>query len=610
MEVSGAGVMESRGRLRVFWLMTAAGVLASILVLRLAYWQVAQHGRITALAAAQHQVTFKLPAHRGRILDRNGQLLATDTPVYNVVAAPNLIPAQQRQDIANRLSPLLGIDAAQVATQLTQPLKFLYLKRKVAQDVGDRVAALHLTGIALEADTKRAYLTSVDAPTTNPGPIVLPASPFPLASPSPSPSPGAPPMAPILPHSLASNLLGFVNDDGGGQYGIEQFYDKQLHGTDGLESTLKTGADQTIVLSDQKRQEPKNGVDLQLALDSQIQFFAEQALAQGVQKTGAESGSVIVMEPSTGNIIAWADYPSFDANSFGGTDGKLFTDPIVSGLYEPGSVMKIVTLSGGLDDHAITPDYTFNETGAVSVGGFTIHDWDNKAHGNISMTRVLELSLNAGAVKVQQMEGAPNFLTYLQRFGIGRPTGIDLANETSQALPPAPSWHASELATASFGQGVVVTPIEMITAVNAVATGGRLVQPRVVMSTIDDSGNRHDVAPQADVQVVGPDTAAQMRQMMISVVEHGSGWTTQMPAWKNRIAGKTGTANIPENGKYTDKVVASFVGFMPADNPRFTMLVIMRKPQGGGFQQEGTFAAAPVWKQIAQQILAQWHITP
>ena len=487
-------VTESRGRLRVFWLMAGAGLLAAVLVLRLAYWQVVEHKQIAALAADQHQVTFKLPANRGRILDRNGQLLATDTPVFNVVAAPNLIPAQTRAAIAQSLAPLLGMDQGEIVAQISQPLKFTYIKRKVPKATGDKIDSMHLTGIGLEADSQRSYLASVDAPPTTPGPIVL-VSPFPQLSPSPSPSPGAPAPAPILPHSLASNLLGFVNNDGAGQYGIEQYYNQQLSGTDGFESSLKTGANQTIVLSDQQRQEPKNGVDLQLAIDSQVQFFAEKALADGVQKTGAESGSVIIMEPSTGNIVAWADYPSFDANSFGGTDSKLFTDPVVSGLYEPGSVMKLVTMSGGIDSNSVTPGTSFNETGAVNVGGFTIHDWDNKAHGNITMTKVIEQSLNVGAVKVQQTEGADNFLTYLNRFGIGKATGVDVANEVNQQLPAKTSWHASELATASFGQGIVVTPIEMIDAVNTIASGGRLVKPRAVTATIDGKRPAHRPRP-------------------------------------------------------------------------------------------------------------------
>jgi cell division protein FtsI/penicillin-binding protein 2 len=573
-------VTEDRGRLRVIWLMAASGLLAMVLLAKLVYWQVVEHQRITLLAAAQHRVTFKLPAQRGKIIDRSGQLLATDTPVANVVADPSLIATPARPRIAASLAPLLGLSATDLLKRLSMPVKFEYLKRKVPRETADRIDALHLTGIALEGDARRSYLAVSD--TTGAGP----------------------------PHSLAANLLGFVNDGGAGQYGLEQQYDNQLKGHDGSESTLKTGANETIVLSDVKRVPPRDGTTLQLGLDSQIQFYAEKALADGVKKTNAESGSVIVMEPSSGNIVAWADYPSFDGNNFGASDGKLFTDLNVSGLYEPGSVMKVVTLAGGLQSHAITPGYTFNETGSVTVGGYNIQDWDHKPHGNIDMTKVLALSLNAGAVKVQQMEGADNFYKFLGAFGIGRLTGIDVAGEVGQPLKPLSNYRASELATTSFGQGVAVTPIEMISAINTVAAGGRFVRPRAVTSQILADGSRKDLPPDPGVPVLDAVAEDQIKQMMVTVVEHGSGWTVQMDGWHNRIAGKTGTANVPEGGKYSDKVISSFVGFMPADNPRFTMFVIMRKPQGDTLAQEGTFTAAPVWKSIAQQILMQWQITP
>ncbi|MFN2465015.1 MAG: peptidoglycan D,D-transpeptidase FtsI family protein [Candidatus Dormibacteria bacterium] len=560
--------------------MAAAGLLAAVLVARLAYWQVVQHAHIVALAAEQHSVTLTLPASRGSIVDRSGQLLASDVPVYDVVGAPNLIAVPSRADIASRLSPILGRPTADILKDLGRPLKFEYLKRKLPKVQADMVTALHLPGIALQQDSTRSYL---------------------LADPGQGGQDA---------RSLASNLLGFVNDAGQGQYGVEQYYDALLHGTEGVESTLKTGANQTITLSDKKRIEPRRGDDLVLGLDSQVQFFAEKALQDGVKRTHSESGSVLVMEPATGNIVAWADYPTYDANRYSTTDPRLMNDPVVSGLYEPGSLMKVVTLSGSLDAGAITPDYSFNETGAVNVGGYTIRDWDLKPHGNVTMTRVLELSLNAGAVKAMQLEGADNFYRYFQAFGIGKKTGIDVANEVNHSLPTLSSIYPSEMATMTFGQGVAVTPIEMIGALNTVANGGRFVKPRAVVQRRRSDGTVIDVPVELGTQAVSPATAARMRDMMISVTERGSGKPARIDGWANRIAGKTGTANIPENGKYTDKVVASFAGFMPADHPRFTMVVIMRKPQGSNFEQEGTFAAAPVWKQIAQQILVQWQMTP
>jgi cell division protein FtsI/penicillin-binding protein 2 len=571
---------EDRGRLRVIWLMGIAVVLAVVLVGKLVYWQVLEHKRISLLAARQHQVTFKLPSQRGRILDRSGQLIATDTPVANVVADPSLITASARPKVAASLAPVLGMTPADVLKHLQVPLKFEYVRRGVARDTADKITALRLPGIALEADVRRSYLASTD------------------------------PSAPTEPRSLASNMLGFVNAGGVGQYGLEQYYNTLLTGKDGYESTLKTGANETIVLSDIKKVPPRDGTSLLLGLDSQIQFLAEKALADGVKKTGAESGSVIIMEPNTGNIVGWADYPTYDANRFSTTDGKLFTDSIAGGLYEPGSVMKVVTLAGALQAHAITPDYAFNETGSVAVGGYNIQDWDHKPHGTVDMSKVLALSLNAGAVKAQQMEGGDSFYKFLNLFGIGHATGIDVAGEANQPLKPLSSYYASELATTSFGQGVAVTPIQMLTAINTVAAGGRYVRPRAVTAEITSDGTRKDLAPDPGTPVLDPVAEAQIRQMMVGVVEQGSGWTVKMDGWHNRIAGKTGTANVPEGGKYTDKVISSFVGFMPVENPRFTMIVIMRKPQGDTLAQEGTFTAAPVWKSIAQQILVQWQITP
>jgi cell division protein FtsI/penicillin-binding protein 2 len=571
---------EDRGRLRVIWLMGFATVLAAVLVGKLVYWQVLEHKRISLLAARQHQVTFKLPSQRGRIFDRGGQLIATDTPVANVVADPSLIPVRDRPRVAAGLAPLLGMAPPEVLKHLLVPLKFEYVRRGVAKETADRIAALRLPGIALEADMRRSYLASTD------------------------------PAAPAEARSLAANMLGFVNAAGEGQYGVEQYYNTVLTGKDGYVSTLKTGANETIVLSDVKKVPPRDGTSLLLGLDSQVQFFAEKAITDAVKKTGAESGSVIIMEPSTGNIVAWANYPTYDANLFGATDGKLFTDPIAGGLYEPGSVMKVVTLAGGLQSGAITPDYSFNETGSVAVGGFNIQDWDHKPHGNVDMSKVLAMSLNVGAVKAQQLQGADNFYKFLNLFGIGHSTGIDVAGEANQRLKPLAGYYPSELATSSFGQGVAVTPIQMLAAINTVASGGRYIRPRAVTAQISSDGIRRDLPPDPGTPVLDPLAEGQIRQMMVGVVERGSGWTVKMDGWQNRIAGKTGTANVPEGGKYTDNVISSFVGFMPVENPRFTMLVIMRKPQGDTLAQEGTFTAAPVWKSIAQQILVQWQITP
>ena len=550
-------------------------MLSAYLVLlgRLTYWQVWRHGDMSRLAAAYHDDTITLPAVRGDILDRNGALLVTNTPVFSIFASPDQISAADRQNIADQLAPILELPPDDIMAKLATTRKFVYLARRMPAAVAQQLDKLRLPGIGKIAETQRSYVDGGVPGTT-----------------------------------LAANLLGFANNEGVGNYGIEGYYDKTLHGQDGFEATVRDLANQPIVLSDRQRRDPVNGMTLQLSLDSTIQVVAERALADGVQKYQAESGSLIIMEPNTGRIVAWADVPSYNANDFATTPTEQFRDPIVSDLYEPGSVMKVVTLSGALDTHAITPDYRFNETGTAVVGGFAIHNWDGRAHGMVTMTQVLENSLNVGAIKAEQLEGSANFYQYLQKFGIGATTGIDLAGETAAPLADLSKWKASQLATASFGQGVDATAIEMLAAVDAVATGGNLVWPHVVDSMIDSKGVRHQVQPRIVRQVISARTAQQMQQMMVGVVEHGSGFAAKIDGFKNRIAGKTGTASIPENGGYSkDQTIGSFVGFLPVDHPQFIMLVITRKPK---ILFEGAYVAAPIWKSVASALITQWQIAP
>ena len=567
----GAQQLEPRSRI----LTLMALVLGAYLVLlgRLGYWQVFRHSDMARLAAAYHDDTITLSAVRGNILDRNGALLVTNTPVFSIFASPDQISAAERQDIATRLAPVLGLSAADIQVKLAANRKFVYLARRVPALVAHQLDGLKLPGIGKIAETQRAYVDGGVAGT-----------------------------------SLAANLLGFANDEGTGNYGVEGYYNKLLHGQDGFEATVRDLANRPIVLSDRQRRDPINGAALQLSLDGTIQVVAERALADGVQKYQAESGSLIIMEPATGRIVAWADVPSYDANEFATTSTAQFIDPIVSNLYEPGSVMKVMTLAGALDVHAITPDTRFNETGVAVVGGVAIRNWDNKAHGNVTMTQVLQNSLNVGAIKVQQMEGADRFYQYLQRFGIGSRTGVDVAAETAAPLRDLAKWKPIELATASFGQGVDATAIEMLAAVNVAANGGNLVWPHVVDQVIDSNGTRHPVQPRVVRQVISAKAAQQMQQMMVGVVEHGSGFAARIDGFKNRIAGKTGTASIPENGSYAkDQTIGSFVGFLPADHPQFIMMVITRKPR---VLFEGAYVAAPIWKTVASALITQWQIAP
>jgi cell division protein FtsI/penicillin-binding protein 2 len=472
---------------------------------------------------------------------------------------------------------VLGVDKAKVMETLQSNSKFAYILRRFPKAKADQLRGLKLPGVGLEDESQSSYLPGITSSS-----------------------------------SLAANLLGFVNFDGQGRYGLEQYYQKELGGTPGYISSYRDLANREIILGTHTHQAPVNGSNLVLSLDANVQYQAEQALMDGVKKDNAESGSVLIMDPSTGGIVAWADYPSYDANNFNHTDTALFQDNVSSYLYEPGSVMKVVTLSGAINQGAITPDTVINDPGVLSVGGFRIYDWDHRNHGNITYSYVLAHSLNVGAMKAMLAEGHAACYSYLKGFGLTQPSGIDVAAETSVPLPSQDQMSDSQYATTSFGQGIGVNMVQMLSAVNVIANGGRYAPPHVV-ERVGTTINPLLLKPQR--QVITPATAQQMTAMMEGVVQNGSGWSSRVKGFQNDQAGKTGTSQIPVNGQYTLDVWASFVGFLPAKHPKFTMIVVVRKPHYAGSDHDwtlndGYLTAAPIWQKIAQQMVVDWRITP
>ena len=567
---AGARARGDTTRLRVLWLLAIALMLAGSVWGRLVYWQVVEHGRLTELAAQYHLAEITLPAIRGEIRDRDGNPLAINTTVYDVTVAPRVIPPADRARVADGLSGVLGVSRPDLMDVLRSGREFAYVSRRQPKPVADQVSAMHLPGVGLDPQAQRVY------------------------------QPGGTPDV-----TLASSLLGFVDDGGHGQYGVEQRWNTRLGGRNGSVLTYRDPLGREVQLGSQKRQGPLDGADLTLTIDGDVQYAAEQALADGVKASHAQSGSVIVMDSKTGEIAAWADYPAYDANRFGTTDAGRLKDSMLSDIYEPGSVMKVVTLAGAIDQGKITPATTIFDPGYVDVGGVRLRDWDQRSHGTVTMTNVLESSLNVGAVRAQEMEGQDAFLHYLDAFGIGRAAGVDVSGETVSRLRT--SWRPSELATAAFGQGVAVNMVQMVAAINVIANGGRWVQPHVVARV----GSTPVPAP-ATRQVVSPQTAAAMTQMMESVVQHGSGYLARAQGFEHDEAGKTGTSQMIEGGRYSpDHYWASYVGFLPAGNPRFTMLVVVRQPDNGSADHnEGYYVSGPIWKRIAEQIVQYWRITP
>jgi cell division protein FtsI (penicillin-binding protein 3) len=565
-------------RRRGLWLVLAFLGMATAVFGRLVQIQVIQGKSLAAQAAATHTTSVSLAASRGEILDRNGRVLVSNVQVFDVFADPALINPADRDSVAGVLAPILQTTSSKVLAAISQDNQFDYLAKGVSQDVNQKLRALGLSGIGTVPSEETVY--------------------------EPSPVPGL---------SFAANLLGFVNDGGVGQYGLEGYYNALLGGTNGHESTLTDVNGNAIVLGRQQKVPAENGNNLELGLDSQIQYDAEIALADGVNSTKSASGTLMIMDTKTGAIRAWAQYPSYNANSFGAADVGDFRDLAVSQPYEPGSTMKVITFAGGLNNNAFTPSTVIDER-QQRIDGYLIHDWDGRSHGKVSMQFVLDDSLNNGAIDAERMEGANAFYSNLLAFGIGAPTGIDLAGEVNNPLPPQSRWKTLSYATAAFGQGVVATPVEMLSAINAVANGGIWVQPHAVDAIVNpNTGTTTRVVP-ATRRVMSAVAAHTLAHMMVGVVNDpgGEGFKAKIPGYSTEIAGKTGTAQVAlPNGKgYGSNVVASFIGFMPATAPQFTMMVILNEPQTSLRVRFGSLLAAPIWKQMAEMIINDWRIQP
>jgi len=555
---------NSGTRWRIIALMAILSASTLILIGQLFRWQVLEHQTFLALAEEEHRAEVVIRPRRGAIYDRNGFLLAADAFQYEVSASPTMI--SDPYATADRLFPLLGVSRDEVLAALTGDAPWVLLSRGVPQPLGETILEWDITGIQVEPRTKRVY-------------------------------PG---------DTLAAHLLGFVNNNGNGFYGVEGYYDAILHGTPGLRQGERDPFGSSIPIGPGQYVPPRDGSNLVLTIDRTAQYLVERELADAVLRYQAESGTVVVLDPKTGAILAMASWPTYDPNHFVEADPKLFPDPAVSEQYEPGSVFKVITLAAGLDSGVITPDTTIYDGGIIEVGGRTIYNWDRQPHGTVNMTTVLAKSLNVGASQVAVMLGKERFYTYVRRFGFGRITEVDLDSEGPGTLktPGDPDWHESDLGTNSFGQGIAVTPLQMAVAVAAIANDGLLMKPYAVQQIIEGDRIR-SVQPTVVRRVVLAPTARTLTQMMTVAVEQEIP-LAQVPGY--RVAGKTGTAQIPVPGGYHPTLtVASFVGYLPADDPALVILVVIHKPQTSPW---GSQVAAPVFARIARQLVNLFDVPP
>jgi len=552
----GEGSTERTVRRLVFLIAILIGIVL-IIVVQLFRLQVFG-GAVGDEPVVLQDYSSKDPYQQGWILDCRGCVLALTTFDYDISAAPGSIKAQgAAEDIANQLSPLLDLPPAELLPILDQDIPYAPLKPRASKELADAVTALGLTGIYTEARFRREY-------------------------------PG---------RELAAHVLGFVTYEYTGTYGVEGHYEPVLKGIVtlagervALQDGILWGMFDPLIL-------PQDGPHLILTLDRDIQYLTEQELARAIVRYGAESGTVIVMDPRTGAILAMANYPSYDPNRYYEAKER-HINRAISDHYEPGSVLKIITMAAGLDAEVITVNSEFFDSGSVKVGGCTIHDPVYHAQGSVTMADILAYSLNVGVTYVSTSLGAERFYAYLSDFGFGLPTGIDLYGEVAGfvKLPGSEDWTECELATNSFGQGIDVTPLQMITAVAAVANRGLLMRPYIVQGVVDGQGVII-TRPTAVRQVVSPEVAEQLTDMLVEAVNRGAELATVSGY---DIAGKTGTAQVPFEGRYHPEwTIASFVGYAPADDPQFIILVKIDKPK---VASEGAEVAAPVFRAIAERL--------
>lgn len=547
-----------------------------IIVIKLFRLQILHGDRARQVADQQHSLFVRLLPSRGQIsitdkFSQAGYPVATNIKHYLVYAVPQDI--KNPQLVAQSLGSVLGMDPKDVLSKIVQPdKKYVPIKKNLTDAEQAAVTQLKLSGIYFDSEDARFY------PENN----------------------------------LLSQVVGYVgytdkSNQKVGLYGLERSFDSQLAGTPGYVNE-EQGATGGVIFGAQHDIVPaQDGLNLILTIDKSIQFEAQTVIQKAVQQHGADSGSVIVMDPKTGAILAMAGAPDFNPNEFNKvTDPSVFSNEATVGNYEPGSTFKAITMAAAIDENKITPQSTYIDTGKVLVDNYTIKNAEAGARGTQTMTQALDFSLNTGAIFAQNLVGNLDFLKYVNAFGLGKRTGIELP-ETSGDLSNLKGNIAVNYDTASFGQGITVTPIQMVQAYSAIANGGKMMKPYIVQSKINADGSTVTTKPQVVGEPVSFQTANTVSAMLVDVVENGFGKRAAVPGYY--MAGKTGTAQVVgKNGKYDPtNNIGSFIGFGPVENPRFLMLVRVDHPRDVQFAES---TAGPAWGEIAKFILNYYNIPP
>ena len=556
---------EKWARVRIIMVGTVFGLLFLTVVGRAFYLQILQHENLVKKADKQHQHRVDLTPARGSILDCNGTTLAESIHMDSCYAEPRRI--EDVDGTAGVLAPILGIPKSELVAKLSVNKSFIWIDRWLAPEVATRVRNMKLPGIGFAPESKRFYPNM----------------------------------------EIAAHVVGFTGTDPNGLEGIELKYDSTILGNTGYMITERDALGRNIGIMNTVIKDSSPGKSVVLTLDKTIQFIAEKELAKAVKESNAKSGMALVMESNTGRVLAMANYPTFNPNAFSHYSLSQLRNHVVADSFEPGSTFKVFTIAAALDSGSIKPGDVYNcENGTYRVADRTIHD--DHPHSRLSVSEIIKYSSNIGSAKIALKMGEETMSSYLRNFGFGGRTGIDLPGETPGNLKR--HWYGVDLATISFGQGVSLSTVQLVSALSAIANGGNLMRPYLVEQILDDSGAVvQKFEPQIVRRVISSETARKVTKMMETVTgEGGTGTKAALDGF--RVAGKTGTAQKvdPVTRVYSPtKRIGSFVGFVPADKPKLTIAVIIDEPQ---VVKYGGVIAAPAFRGIAQNSLAYLKIQP
>ncbi|MEK7177702.1 MAG: penicillin-binding protein 2 [Patescibacteria group bacterium] len=516
---------------------------------------------------SEYLKTNKLYPVRGKIYDQKNQSLVLNQNSYQMYIEPKKV--EDKDKLLQLLSKSLEVEEASISAKLDMSKYWVAISGGLTQEQKDKIDKLNLKGVGFDYLTKRFYPEA----------------------------------------SLSAHILGFLGKDNQGEdvgyLGLEGFYNRDLRGLPGFVETERDILGRPILIGVQQRVEAEDGRDLILTIDKNVQEISKKRLLEGLDKYQAKKGCVIIADPKTMAILSLVCLPDYDLEKYYLFDENFYKNLAISDLYEPGSVFKPLIVAAALEEKKIKPNDVYNETGQVAVGEYNIKTWNDKYEGKISMTRILEKSSNVGMVYIGEKLGNKKIYDYLEKFGFGQNTGIDLEGEASGYLKPKADWYPIDYATVTFGQGIAVTPIQMIRAFASIINGGYLMKPYIVQKIVSEN-KITEIKPKVEKRVVSQMTSNIIRKMLVSTVENAEAKWDRPKGFS--IGGKTGTAQVPIKGIYdASKTIASFIGFAPADNPKFLTFVVLYEPKTS---QWGSETAAPLFFEIAKDLIVYYGISP